>query len=440
MPQRFDPYKNFKFRVKWDGKLRRRRQQGRRAQAHAPRSSSTARAATRRTCRKSPGRTKYEAITLERGVTHDTEFEKWANKVWNFGSGLGAEVSLKDFRKDLIIEVYNEAGQVVHRLQGLPLLGLASTRRCPTSTRTPTRSRSRRSSSRTRAGNATTRWPSRPSRASSSRSPTTMALLVDADVLAAWEASLARPAPLRAAVLIALAEPGLDEPSVAALPLGEVARRLLLLHERWFGGGLHCTGACPACGAVAEADCDVGMLASAAPERATAPAVLTLALGDWRLRFRLPTLLDLAHAARAGDAAAARALPARALRARGRAWRPGLWRARPAARGLARGRRGDGGGRSPGRHRARPALPGLRSCVDGDPGPRALRAGRCRRGRAGTAVAGAPTGPGLRMDRGRDPGARPRAPPRVPRAGGRMGAPGRPQRSSRRAQSGRVVR
>ena len=58
------------------------------------------------------------------GVTHDTEFEKWANKVWNFGSGLGAEVSLKDFRKDLIIEVYNEAGQLAICLQGLSLLGL----------------------------------------------------------------------------------------------------------------------------------------------------------------------------------------------------------------------------------------------------------------------------------------------------------------------------
>jgi phage tail-like protein len=63
--------------------------------------------------RKSPGRTEFEAITLERGVTHDAEFEKWANKVWNFGAGLGAETSLKDFRKDLIIELYNEAGQVV---------------------------------------------------------------------------------------------------------------------------------------------------------------------------------------------------------------------------------------------------------------------------------------------------------------------------------------
>jgi phage tail-like protein len=65
------------------------------------------------TSRKSPGRAKFEAITLERGVTHDPEFEIWAGKVWNFGAGLGAEVSLKDFRKDIILEVYNEAGQAV---------------------------------------------------------------------------------------------------------------------------------------------------------------------------------------------------------------------------------------------------------------------------------------------------------------------------------------
>jgi len=62
--------------------------------------------------RKSPGRTEYDAITLERGVTHDLEFEKWANKVWNYGTGLGSEVSLKDFCKDILIEVYNEAGQL----------------------------------------------------------------------------------------------------------------------------------------------------------------------------------------------------------------------------------------------------------------------------------------------------------------------------------------
>ena len=110
--QRFDPYKNFKFRVKWDGRyvagiskvsaLKRSTEVVEHREGGDPSSS-----------RKSPGRTKFEAITLDRGVTHDTEFEKWANKVWNFGSGLGAEVSLKDFRKDLLIEVYNEAGQLV---------------------------------------------------------------------------------------------------------------------------------------------------------------------------------------------------------------------------------------------------------------------------------------------------------------------------------------
>jgi phage tail-like protein len=109
---RFDPYKNFKFRVKWDGRyvagvskvgaLKRSTEVVEHREGGDPSSS-----------RKSPGRTKYEAVTLERGVTHDTEFEKWANKVWNFGSGLGAEVSLKDFRKDLIVELYNEAGQLV---------------------------------------------------------------------------------------------------------------------------------------------------------------------------------------------------------------------------------------------------------------------------------------------------------------------------------------
>ena len=117
--QRFDPYKNFKFRVKWDGRYVAGHQQGRRAQAH-DRSGQAPRRRRSVDSRKSPGRTKYEAITLERGVTHDTEFEKWANKVWNFGSGLGAEVSLKDFRKDMIIEVYNEAGPARDRVQDLP--------------------------------------------------------------------------------------------------------------------------------------------------------------------------------------------------------------------------------------------------------------------------------------------------------------------------------
>ena len=108
---RFDPYKNFKFRVKWDGRyvagisrvsaLKRTTEVVEHREGGDPSAS-----------RKSPGRNKFEAITLERGVTHDPEFEAWAAKVWQLGAGLGSEVSLKDFRKDVIIDFYNEAGQL----------------------------------------------------------------------------------------------------------------------------------------------------------------------------------------------------------------------------------------------------------------------------------------------------------------------------------------
>lgn len=110
--QRFDPYKNFKFKVKWDGRyvagvsklgaLKRTTEVVKHREGGDPSSS-----------RKSPGRTEYDAITLERGVTHDKDFEQWANKVWSFGAGLGRESSLADFRKDIIVELYNEAGQRV---------------------------------------------------------------------------------------------------------------------------------------------------------------------------------------------------------------------------------------------------------------------------------------------------------------------------------------
>jgi phage tail-like protein len=108
--QRFDPYKNFKFRVKWDGKyvagiskvsvLKRTTQVVTHREGGDPSTS-----------RKSPGRNEFDAITLERGVTHDPEFELWASKVWSLGNAAGSEVSLKDFRKDIILEIWNEAGQ-----------------------------------------------------------------------------------------------------------------------------------------------------------------------------------------------------------------------------------------------------------------------------------------------------------------------------------------
>ncbi len=108
---RFDPYKNFKFRVKWDGRyvagVSKVSALKRTTEVVSHRSGGDP-----STSRKSPGRSEFEAITLERGVTHDPGFEEWANKVWNFGAGLGSETSLADFRKDVILEVYNEAGQL----------------------------------------------------------------------------------------------------------------------------------------------------------------------------------------------------------------------------------------------------------------------------------------------------------------------------------------
>jgi phage tail-like protein len=110
-PSRIDPYKNFKFRVKWDGKV----------VAGVSKISSLKRSTEvvehreggdPSAVRKSPGRTTFEPITLERGVTHDSAFEDWANLVWRRGGG-GNEISLASFRKDIYIELLNEAGQVV---------------------------------------------------------------------------------------------------------------------------------------------------------------------------------------------------------------------------------------------------------------------------------------------------------------------------------------
>jgi phage tail-like protein len=115
-PKRFDPYKNFKFRVFFEGNttpvagiskvsgLKRTTEVVKHREGGDPSSS-----------RKSPGRTEYDAITLERGVTHDTGFEVWATKVWHLNQALGQEVSLADFRRNLLIEVYNEAGQLALR-------------------------------------------------------------------------------------------------------------------------------------------------------------------------------------------------------------------------------------------------------------------------------------------------------------------------------------
>jgi phage tail-like protein len=105
-----DFYKNFKFLVKWDGRY----VAG--VSKVGPLSRSTEVIEHRvggdiSTVRKAPGLSQFEAVTLERGVSHDFEFTRWANKVWYLQAKAGSEASLADFRKNIIIEIYNEAGQ-----------------------------------------------------------------------------------------------------------------------------------------------------------------------------------------------------------------------------------------------------------------------------------------------------------------------------------------
>jgi phage tail-like protein len=112
-PQRLDPYKDYKFRIRWDGRyvagvsavgaLKRVTDVIEHREGGFP-----------STPNKSPGVSRFEPITLERGRTHDSAFEEWANLVWR-NTGLGHEVALANFRKDVSIDLLNEAGQLVMR-------------------------------------------------------------------------------------------------------------------------------------------------------------------------------------------------------------------------------------------------------------------------------------------------------------------------------------
>jgi phage tail-like protein len=118
---RYDPYRNFKFRLKLDGKYVAGVSRVS-ALTRTPQVISHREGGDPSTPRSLPGQSEYNAITLERGVTHDVAFEQWANKVWDYrnstvddqqGATSSPGVALEDFRKDLILEVYNEAGQKV---------------------------------------------------------------------------------------------------------------------------------------------------------------------------------------------------------------------------------------------------------------------------------------------------------------------------------------
>lgn len=108
-PALLDPYKNFKFRIKWEGRyvagFNKVSPEAPITEVSSHRDSSEQGAS-----RKSAGRSEYEAVTLERGITHDADFVRWANKVWSVGSEVPRPPHGKDCCKDVIIEVFNEAG------------------------------------------------------------------------------------------------------------------------------------------------------------------------------------------------------------------------------------------------------------------------------------------------------------------------------------------
>jgi phage tail-like protein len=105
---RFDPYKSFMFRVKWDGQY----VAGLSKMSALKRSTDPVtyrEGGDPSTERKSPGKSKYDAVTLERGVTHDDAFAAWADLVHS----VKGPMSLKNFRKDIVVDVFNEADQKV---------------------------------------------------------------------------------------------------------------------------------------------------------------------------------------------------------------------------------------------------------------------------------------------------------------------------------------
>lgn len=118
---RYDPYRDFRFRLKWDNNYVAGVSKCS-ALVRTPQVISHRAGGDPTTPRRMPGQSEYAAITLERGVTYDVAFEQWANKIWDYenttrddqqGGTDHQDVSLKDFRKDIILEVYNEAGQKV---------------------------------------------------------------------------------------------------------------------------------------------------------------------------------------------------------------------------------------------------------------------------------------------------------------------------------------
>jgi phage tail-like protein len=110
--RRVDPYKNFKFRILWDDKT----VMGVSKVGALKRTTEVVKhrdGGDNSTDHKSPGRTSYDAITVERGITHDPEFEAWANKVHPYSGDTAMDLAA--YKKNLTLEMMNEKGHVVYR-------------------------------------------------------------------------------------------------------------------------------------------------------------------------------------------------------------------------------------------------------------------------------------------------------------------------------------
>lgn len=119
-PQRLTPYQNFRFKVKWadeTGKMVYVAGISRvTALNHSTEVIKHREGGDPSVIHLAPGQTDYSPITLERGVSYDPAFEIWANKIFDYSNSQsqpGQNTSLEDFRKDLILELFNEAGQRV---------------------------------------------------------------------------------------------------------------------------------------------------------------------------------------------------------------------------------------------------------------------------------------------------------------------------------------
>ena len=253
---RFDPYKNFKFRVKWDGRyvagvskvsaLKRTTEVVKHRDGGDPSTS-----------RKSPGRTEYDAITLERGVTHDVDVRAVGEQgleLRNARRSAARRCRWRTSARTSSSRCYNEAGQKVALVQGLPLLGVG----VPGAAR-PGRERQRGRDPAHQAGErglgarrqCLLSRRSRPSRTRPDHEATVrVGMLLDA-----WERGMHQPPPERVRTLLRLAVP--DGSDVSALSAGQVDGYLLDLRQRGFGSEVVGVVECPECAAQAELNFDI---------------------------------------------------------------------------------------------------------------------------------------------------------------------------------------